>query len=191
MVARGQHDKLIVEKGVNLDVQIFRRKRHHIKVVLVVAEAFDDPVSIRDLQLDGNVGVAAAEATQHAREEILGGGDQGNAQLAASEPAHGVDGGLESVPDIVEAAGGGQQFLTRRCQARGATGLVEKRHSYGVGELSDLDGDRRLCQVQRFGSTRETAQAGDGGKGLKLAEGDAAAGHCISFDLWLFIKYFI
>ena len=133
----------------------------------------------RDGRITGRQGGEAGECLLH--------GDG----APPGEPAHGVDGGLESVPDIVEAAGGGQQFLTRRCQARGATGLVEKRHSYGVGELSDLDGDRRLRQVQRFGSTRETAQAGDGGKGLKLAESDAAAGHCISFDLWLFIKYFI
>ena len=54
-----------------------------------------------------------------------------------------------------------------------------------------LDVDYKRELMQRFGSTRETAQAGDGGKGLKLAESDAAAGHCISFDLWLFIKYFI
>jgi hypothetical protein len=38
------------------DVQVFGRIGHHVEIVLVVAEAFDDAVPVGDFQFDGDVG---------------------------------------------------------------------------------------------------------------------------------------
>ena len=48
--------------------------------------------------------------------------------------------------------------------------LLEQRYTNHIGQLFHLHGNRRLGEMQLFGRTRETAQAGDSLEDFQLPE---------------------
>ena len=134
MVAeRGDDVQRVVEEGANDDVDILRRVGHDVEVVLVLAHPFDDASAVGDLELDVNVWITTAEGSEHARQEVLRGIHQGNAQAPAVQAFQRADRGVEAIPLVVEDAHRGEQLFAGGGQADVAADLLEQRQTQRIG----------------------------------------------------------
>ncbi|EXI75926.1 MAG: hypothetical protein AW07_00854 [Candidatus Accumulibacter sp. SK-11] len=177
MPERCDDHQFVVDQRIGLQLQVFRRIDHHVEVVLIGPHAGDDVVAIGNLEFDMHVRMATTEVTYQPRQEVLRRRHQRDAQPTAFQALEIRDGCLEARPHVIQRPRHLQRFLAGLGQYERPTCLLEQRQTNAFGDLSHLQGNRRLCQMKLFGCFRKASVASDGGEALELAESDSASRH--------------
>jgi len=162
MIARGHHHQRIRRKGKGLDIGLtFGCLAHDVEVVLVGADALQDAIPVRDLESRANARKLLAELSQQLRGEILGRGDDAEAQTTALDPFQVVDLHLQVGQGLEDCAAGIVELGPGLGGPDLTTVLLEQRQAQDVGQLLGLHRHRGLGDEQLVRGAGEAAEPHD------------------------------
>jgi hypothetical protein len=141
----------------------------------LVGEQFEDPGGVGLVELQMDLGEAAAVLAEHGGQRGEHGGadepDAEEADLAAADAA----GLVEVLLDVAESAAGAlEEDLAGAGEADGAGGASEEGVAEDILELADLLGEGWLGEVEALGGATEVELFGDGYEVAQVAEFDVA-----------------
>ena len=172
MPAGADDDQGVRQEDPVLEGEVLRRTRHDVEVVQVLAEAFDDAVPVEHLQRDVHARMRGAEGAEEARDEVLRGADQGDAQAPAFDALQRGDLLAEGLPFGMHGPGGGGELPPRFGQVhRPADDLMERQADL-LRELPQVHRGGRLGHPGLARGPADAAGGDEGPEDLELTEGD-------------------
>ena len=170
MVGRCHKDIGVRRKGLVHRVHAQRRAHHDGQVSQVVSQLVQQLFTVAHTKVQRHARVAPCKLHQQAGKKIIAGTDHSDVQLAAGdalELRHGLLDFLELLDDDPARL---KHLHPRRREVDLLAELLEQRKAGMILQLFDLDGHRRLRQVQLFGSPRKAQVPGHGLEHLELTQ---------------------
>jgi len=120
---------------------------------------------------DAVVGMFRTVVADHRRQHLQRRGRHtGDSDLAGTACGHVAQAGQRLFQFLDQAPRLGQEVAPHRCEAYLARGAIEQAHAEALLKLADASRQRRLRQVQSFGSLMEAAEFRNAGEGLKAGD---------------------
>jgi hypothetical protein len=168
---RGHEGHRVLCEAVGHHVQFIGRLAHDRNVDVLRHQAAHDLVAVGHVQLQLHPRVLVDEGDEQAGQPVFRRADRADPQRAGEgteEGGHLVTG---FVPDGEHPLRMALQQLASLGQPHAAPGAHHELGTRGFFQAGELDGHRRLAQVQFVGRQRDVAQPCNGMEGGHLAEG--------------------
>jgi hypothetical protein len=164
MVGPGDDDEYVLEEGVLDNGYAFWRLPHDVEVALVLGQAREQNGAIGDLQARLDFRIAAHEAAEQMRHEILAGTHDVNIQRAGNFATQIVEAGFEVTEPFQYVFRGVKDFLPSHRQVQLLADVLNERHADLPLQALDLDRYGGLCQVHFFCGAGDALLLRDGDK---------------------------
>ena len=149
-----------------------RRPPHEDEIHLVLEEPVSQGRTVGNLQADRDARMSLLKQTEDGREDIRSSGAHGSKGDPSSfEPVKLFHHHLGVVEELMDLLGVREKRLARLGQHNGPARPFEEGCPDCLSKLTDLDGDRRLTQIELLGSPRVASVAGNGEKDSELVKG--------------------
>ena len=157
VVRVGDRHQAVFHEGVDIQGQIARHLAHDDQIILVGDEALDHLLAVGHLEQGLDLRVFAQKPAERMRQEKFSGTHGADAQGPGHPALHVVNGAGEQLEAIRDLAAGGVNLLAGAGEKEFLADLLDQGHADAFPQTFDLDGDRRLGQMQFFRRAREAA----------------------------------
>jgi len=169
--SRNDH-KLFGQKGLGYMGDLLRRPPHHDEVHLVVQKPVMDGRTVGDLDADRDARMPLLKGAEDRRQHVgSSGACGGKGDPSSLETVKLFHDHLGLFEELVDSLGVKEKCLTRLGQHDGPAHSFEEGCANGLFQLTDLDGDRRLAQIEFLGSPGIAPVASYGEKNSQLVQG--------------------
>lgn len=171
MVGRGDHHQGVQPDGFIVDIQPVGRTSHQVDIVQTQLQALEQGLARQDQQARFNAGMHLAELAHHGRQQVFRRGNCSHRQAATFDALAGGQPLLQQAQLGVNPARGLKRIQPRLGQAQAPAADLMQRQAQHIGQLTELNRDRRRGQVQTQRRPGNRAFLGDHPENAQLMQG--------------------